>query len=248
MPLTTTRALQDLRPLILGDHALELNQQLILGARTLGRLHKQRFHPLTRELLDQQDLVGVFAAQSIRRIDERRLNLTLCHEIPNPLKTRALEARAAIAFVFEDPFPRDFESVALGELDQRHSLARNRVFLALLLRGDSRVDRRHLHERPPCSRARPGHAPARAPRSHRPAQASDRASDQTCNRDVRETRNVWDVPQPCLRRALRSALSARVTISPRVSPLFDAYERNRRTVLGGNFSVMGIEASSTGTG
>ena len=117
MPLATARALQNLRPLVLGDHALELNQQLILGARALRCLHKERLDPMASKFFDQQDLIGVFAAQSIRRIGEHDLNLTLGSKVPNPLKARPLECRAAIAFVFEDPLLRDFESVARRELD-----------------------------------------------------------------------------------------------------------------------------------
>jgi len=65
--LTATRSLQDLRPLIFSDHALELHKQLIFRAGTLWRFNKQRLDSLAGELLDQQDLVRVLAAQAIRR-------------------------------------------------------------------------------------------------------------------------------------------------------------------------------------
>ena len=66
MPLTTPISLQDLRPLVLGDHALELHEQLILRARALRRVDKHGFHSMLGKLFNQQDLVCVFAAQSIR--------------------------------------------------------------------------------------------------------------------------------------------------------------------------------------
>jgi hypothetical protein len=133
MPLATARALQDLRPLVLGDHALELNQQLILGARALRCLHKEGLDTVASELFDQQDLVRVFAAQSIRRIGKYDLNVTLGSEIAHPLESRPLERGSAKAFVFEYPLPGHLQLVALRELDQRRRLARNGAFLALLL-------------------------------------------------------------------------------------------------------------------
>src|SRR5215472_7946309 len=77
-------------------------------------------------------------------------------EVAYPLKAWPLQRRAAIALVFEDPFLRNLQ-VMLCELDQRCRLARNRVFLALLFRGHSSVDRRQLHQPPPPSAChRPG--------------------------------------------------------------------------------------------
>ena len=60
-------AFQDLRLLVLGEHALELHQQLILGrvaARALDELHPRAG---AGELLDQQRLVGELAGQPVRR-------------------------------------------------------------------------------------------------------------------------------------------------------------------------------------
>ena len=52
--LPTTTPLGDLRSLVLGDHPLELTQQLILrGARSLGLLGEEDLDPAARELLEQ---------------------------------------------------------------------------------------------------------------------------------------------------------------------------------------------------
>jgi hypothetical protein len=61
-------AFQDLRLLVLGEHALELHQQLVLGrlaTRALDELHP-RAGP--GELLDQQGLVGELAGQLVRGV------------------------------------------------------------------------------------------------------------------------------------------------------------------------------------
>ncbi len=91
MPLTAARALQDLCPFVLGDHPLELHEQPILGTRALGCLHKERLDPVPSELLDQQHLVRIFAAQTIGGIGEH--GLAFGGQIPYPLEPRPLERR-----------------------------------------------------------------------------------------------------------------------------------------------------------
>ncbi len=89
MPFTTPRALQDLRSFVLGDHALELHQQLIFRSGALRCIHKARLDSLSGELLDQQNLVGIFATQSIRRVDEYDLDLPFGSEVSYVFKTGA---------------------------------------------------------------------------------------------------------------------------------------------------------------
>ena len=59
MSLAAARALQDLRPFILRDHALKLNQELIFRAVTLRRLDKQCLDSVASEFLDEQNLVRI---------------------------------------------------------------------------------------------------------------------------------------------------------------------------------------------
>ncbi len=70
MSLAAARAFEDLGTLVLGDHALKLHEELIFGRGALRRIEKTGGHTLASELLDQQDLVGILAAQTIGRVDE----------------------------------------------------------------------------------------------------------------------------------------------------------------------------------
>jgi hypothetical protein len=101
--LTAARSFQDLRPLVFGDHALELNKKLILRAVALRRFHKQRLDSMAGELLDQQNLVGVLPAQAVRRVREHDLELPFGAEVSHALQAGTLQRRPAIAFIFEDP-------------------------------------------------------------------------------------------------------------------------------------------------
>jgi hypothetical protein len=53
-------------PLVLGEHALELEQEPVLRRLRAGCLDEQNLDAGARELLDQQHLVDVFPAQAIR--------------------------------------------------------------------------------------------------------------------------------------------------------------------------------------
>lgn len=147
--LAPARALQDLCALVFGDHALKLYQQLIFSSLALRRLDKNGLHTVARELFHQQDLIGVLAAQTVRRIDQHRLQLTFRRQVAYTLESGALEARAAKPFVFEDPLPRHVLGELLGEDPQCRRLAGNGAFLLLLGGGDSGVNRGALHGVPP---------------------------------------------------------------------------------------------------
>src|SRR4051812_6396820 len=153
MSLTAPGTFQDLCAFIFRDHALKLNQELIFRAVALWRLHEPGLDSMAGGLLDQQNLVRVLATQSVWRIREHNLNLSFGGEITHTLQAWPLQRRSAVAFIFEHPLSGHFQIVALGKLDQRRRLARNRVLLALLLGRNPRVDCRHSHIRTP-SRAR----------------------------------------------------------------------------------------------
>jgi hypothetical protein len=61
VPFPAPRALEDLGPFVLGDHALKLHEELIFGGGGLWRLEKPRFDTLPGELFDEQDLVSILA-------------------------------------------------------------------------------------------------------------------------------------------------------------------------------------------
>src|ERR1035438_2490644 len=64
--LAAARPLQYLCPFILRYHPLELHQQLIFRAGSLRRLDKHRLDSVASQFLDQQNLVGILAAQAVR--------------------------------------------------------------------------------------------------------------------------------------------------------------------------------------
>jgi hypothetical protein len=86
MTLAAAGPFENLRPLVFGDHALELQHQLIFRGAGMRRLQENRLDALPGKLLGQQDLIGILPAQPVRRMDEDSLNVALGGEIAQSLK------------------------------------------------------------------------------------------------------------------------------------------------------------------
>ena len=93
--LPTATPLSDLRSLVLGDHPLELAQQLILRrARSLGLLREHDLDPAARELLEQQHLVGVAARQPVRCVTQHDLEAPVERPVAELLERGPVQVRA----------------------------------------------------------------------------------------------------------------------------------------------------------
>ena len=122
-----------------------------------GPLRKRVSTPLTSELFDQQDLVGVLPTQPVRTMDEHHLDVAGGRQVAYLFQSGPFESRPAIALVFEDPLLGHLQIERRGPLDQRRRLARDRVRFAL---SDSRT---HACKSPPsaCGRSIPWAATGR---------------------------------------------------------------------------------------
>ena len=149
VPLATPRPFENLGAFVLGNHALKLHQQLILGRGVRRAVEEAGLDTVTSELFDQQDLVGVLPTQPVRTVHEHHLDVAGGRQVTHPLQPRPFESRPAIAVVFEDPLLRHLQLERRRPLDQRRRLARDRVRFPLLIRGHARVNRRHLHRDAP---------------------------------------------------------------------------------------------------
>jgi hypothetical protein len=99
-------ALHQLGLLVPGEHALELDQQLVLGAVAARPLHELHPHPGPGELLDQQRLAGELAGQPVRGADQHDVEAALGGQVPQRLQRRPDERRAGVALVGEHPLLR----------------------------------------------------------------------------------------------------------------------------------------------
>ena len=65
MTLAAAGPFENLRPFVFGDHALELQHQLIFGRVGMRRFQKDRLDSVTGKLFGQQDLIGIFSTQAV---------------------------------------------------------------------------------------------------------------------------------------------------------------------------------------
>ena len=154
--------------LVLGEHALELDQQLVLGAVAARPLHELDPHPAAGELLDQQRLVGELAGQPVRRVDEDHVQAALGGQVPQRLQAGPDERGPGVALVGEHPLFRDVKPALPGVLAQGGELGADRLVLRLPGAGDPRVDRRCRHGCLLPPRGRRSWPAAAAPISRRP--------------------------------------------------------------------------------
>src|SRR5215831_3655375 len=110
---TAARTFQDLRSFIFSDHPLELHKKLIFRAVALWRLHEHCLDSVAGELLDQQDLVRVLAAQAVRGIREHYLDVPFSGEVSHALQAWPLQRGSTVAFIFEHPLFGYLQIVAL---------------------------------------------------------------------------------------------------------------------------------------
>ena len=82
-------ALHQLGLLVLREHALELDEQLVLGAVAARPLHELDPCAAAGELLDQQRLVGELAGQPVRGVDEDNVEAALGGQVPQRLQRPA---------------------------------------------------------------------------------------------------------------------------------------------------------------
>jgi hypothetical protein len=59
LPLAAPVALENLGPLILGDHPLDLAEEGVCGARAQGTVQEDHLHPGASAFIDQQHLIRI---------------------------------------------------------------------------------------------------------------------------------------------------------------------------------------------
>jgi hypothetical protein len=99
MTASAPTALEDLGAFIFGNHALHLQQQVVLGCAADGTVQEDNLGAAATELLHQQGLMGVTAGQTVRRKHIKPRDASRGHRIAQSFKCRANEQRTAVAVV-----------------------------------------------------------------------------------------------------------------------------------------------------
>src|SRR5580700_3584267 len=97
MPTPASRTLQNLGPLVFGNDALNLQQELVLRCTADRPVQEDDLGAAAAKLLDQEHLVGVASRQPVRRVHVNAFDLSARHRIAQLLQRRPLKVRAAPA-------------------------------------------------------------------------------------------------------------------------------------------------------
>ncbi len=95
IPFPPAGAFGNLCPFIFRNHPLELQEQPLFRRLSLWGANKNDLNAVTGKFFYQQYLVGVFAAQAIRRIDQNGFYLAFSGQIPDPFQARPGRTRTA---------------------------------------------------------------------------------------------------------------------------------------------------------
>ena len=86
MDLAAARPFHDLCALVLGDHSLDLHEELVLGGLARRAFEEDRRDPLLAQLVQQQHLVGVLAGEPIGAVNVQHVDPSLRDSIAQPLE------------------------------------------------------------------------------------------------------------------------------------------------------------------
>src|SRR5260370_11336722 len=99
MAAPTPNALQQLGALILGNHALNLEQEVVLRRAANRMVQEYDVRSCAAKLLDQKHLVGVAASQPVRRVHIDAIESSASHRIPQLLQRRTPQVCAAVTMI-----------------------------------------------------------------------------------------------------------------------------------------------------
>jgi hypothetical protein len=76
-----------------------LEQEIVFRTATQLAVQENDLHAHPLALIDQQDLIGIFAGEAIRRMHIEAIDRARRHQITQTFEGRADEGRPAIAFI-----------------------------------------------------------------------------------------------------------------------------------------------------
>src|SRR4051794_28718812 len=140
VPLAASAAFEDLGPLVLGHHALDLEQQVVLRREADRPVEEDDLDPGAAQLVHQEDLVGVAARQPVGRVDVDAIERAGGGRVAQALEGRADERGPAVALVDEAMLGRDAQPLPRQARLEGGELARDGLVGRLLVGRDAGVD------------------------------------------------------------------------------------------------------------
>jgi hypothetical protein len=119
--------------LVLSDGPLDLEQELVVGIIGDGAVQEDHVAASAAKLLQQQDLIGIFAGKSIRAEYRHDIDGSVADGIAQAVEPRPVQTGAAIALIAKDMHLGKRMILGAGPIPQSRELAIDSLltFLAL---------------------------------------------------------------------------------------------------------------------
>ena len=140
MASPTPAAFQNAGALILGDHALNLQQQIVLGRTANRSIEEDDVNTAAAKLLDQQNLIGIPPGQPIGSVHINPIELATRHGVAQAFQSWASQRGAAAALVDVGMMRIDGDRVGTSPLVQSCKLAGDRIATCLAICGHAGVE------------------------------------------------------------------------------------------------------------
>jgi hypothetical protein len=141
MSAATPAALQNFGSFVFGNHALNLEQKIILRGTADRTVQENNLRARAVKLIDQQHLMGVTAGEPVRSMDVNALDMAASNRIPQPLQRRAKQDRTTVAFIDVVVIRFELKAVGSDPLPQRGDLAGDRIIARLTLARHACIER-----------------------------------------------------------------------------------------------------------
>src|SRR4051794_35032952 len=140
LELAAPEALGQDRALVLGDGALDLQQELVVRVVGDRALQERDLAAGAAELLQEQDLVGVLAGQAVGAEHGDDVDGGVADRVAQAVQARPVEAGAAVTLVAEDVLLDEGMALGLGPGPQGGELAVDGLLAFLALGRDPSID------------------------------------------------------------------------------------------------------------
>jgi len=148
LQLAPPKALAEQRTLVLGDGALDLQQEMVIGIVAERMLQEKDGAAAVPELFEQQNLVRVLPGEAVGAQHGDRFELAFAGVVPQTVEAGPVEAGAAVPFVGVDMFRHEGVALLLDPGAQGGELTVDGLLPFLALGRDAGVEG-DVHGRPP---------------------------------------------------------------------------------------------------
>jgi hypothetical protein len=142
LQLAAAEALTEHGALVLGDRALDLQQELVVRVVRNRALQEHDLDAGAAELLEQQDLVGVLAREAVGAEHRHDIDRAVVGGVAQGVETGPVEVGAAVALVAEDVLGDEGVPLLAGPGAQGGELAVDGLLAFLAFGGHPSVDGR----------------------------------------------------------------------------------------------------------